>query len=206
MTRRRDVMPDEAKLWRRVAKSTKAYMSLPCLTETGEAPPAVATTIAPTPPAPELPHLVLKRAKVRRALAQPLKAVAVRSALPNALVHTLAEASGHRKVRRGKLDIDARIDLHGMRQIQAQTALAGVIARTRAAGGRCILVVTGKGRPIDPGEDFITPQAGVIRRRLPEWLHGQGIHEHVSGYASAHAKDGGSGAFYVLLKCNKPKL
>jgi DNA-nicking Smr family endonuclease len=87
-----------------------------------------------------------------------------------------------------------------MRQIEAQTALAGVIARTRADQGRCILVVTGKGRPIDPGEDFITPQPGVIRRRLPEWLSGPGIREHVSGFAQASAKDGGSGAFYVLLK------
>jgi DNA-nicking Smr family endonuclease len=112
----------------------------------------------------------------------------------------LADASGHKKVRRGKLDIDARIDLHGMRQAEAQSALVSIITRVRADNGRCLLVVTGKGAPIDPGEDFITPQPGVIRRRLPEWLNGAAIREHVSGFSPAHAKDGGSGAFYVLLK------
>jgi DNA-nicking Smr family endonuclease len=95
--------------------------------------------------------------------------------------------------------------LHGMRQIEAQSALANIIARTRANGGRCVLVVTGKGMPIDPGEDFITPQPGVIRRRLPEWLNGEGCRPHISGYAPAHAKDGGSGAFYVLLKALSSK-
>jgi DNA-nicking Smr family endonuclease len=196
MTKRRDLSLEEAKLWRKVAKSAKAYKALP----------TVEVTFAPVLPAlsqiksePEQPHLALKRARAARAVVR-------RAPLPvQSLIPPVADASGHKKVRRGKLDIDARIDLHGMRQIEAQTALAGIIARTRAKNGRCILVVTGKGRAIDPGEDYITPQPGVIRRRLPEWLNGPGIRDHVSGYASAHPKDGGSGAYYVMLK-PKPKV
>lgn len=197
MSRRRDLSADEAKLWRRVARTTKGYKPLPV--ELAAAAKIVCDPIDQTLAvkiAPEMPHLVLKRAKTGKAASLPIK-------LPAKLIKhrsPVADASGHKKVRRGKLDIDARIDLHGMRQIDAQTALAGIIARTRSLGGRCVLVITGKGRPIDPGEDYITPQAGVIRRRLPEWLHSIGVREHVAGYASAHAKDGGSGAFYVLLK------
>lgn len=199
MARRRDLSPDEAKLWRRVATTTKPYKALPPVS-------AMVPILEPTMPtapiidlssAPELPHLALKRAKAASVLARPSSLVAVVKKPLGALV---ADASGHKKVRRGKLQIDGRIDLHGMRQIEAHAALASMIARTRANNGRCILVVTGKGAPTDPGEDFITPQAGVIRRRLPEWLNGQGIREHVSGFASANAKDGGTGAFYVLLK------
>jgi DNA-nicking Smr family endonuclease len=198
MTRRRDLSPEEAKLWRRVAKTTKAYQELdqiavPALDAT--LPVTKSTTVAP-----ELPHLALKRAKAARTLTRQIKHPIARSVAQA----PVAEASGHKKVRRGKLEIDARIDLHGMRQIDAQAALVAIVARTRSQGGRCILVITGKGRPIDPGEDFITPQPGVIRRRFPEWLNGQGVREHVSGYASAHAKDGGSGAYYVLLKSSKP--
>jgi DNA-nicking Smr family endonuclease len=200
MTRRRDLSPDEAKLWRRVAKTTKPYRALPkadvAIDQDGKVVEVKAVLSAP-----ELPHLALKRAKAARVapnLVAPARKVPIN--LP------VADASGHKKVRRGKLDIDARIDLHGMRQVEAQTALAGIITRTRADNGRCILVVTGKGRPIDPGEDYITPQPGVIKRRLPEWLAGSHIREHVSGYAPANARDGGSGAFYVLLKSKPKKL
>jgi DNA-nicking Smr family endonuclease len=194
MTRRRDLLPDEAKLWRRVAKTTKAYKAMP--TEAPlEQPVIVEAPIKPIHP--PLPHLALKRANALRAVHKPQVALAKTQVLAR-----VADASGHKKVRRGKLEIDARIDLHGMRQIEAHTALASIIARTRANGGRCILVVTGKGSPIDPGEDYITPQPGVIRRRLPDWLDGKDIRQHVSGFASANPKDGGSGAFYVLLKSN----
>jgi DNA-nicking Smr family endonuclease len=152
---------------------------------------------AAKPIAPELPHIALKRAKASR---PPVKSSPT-IALGRKPVETLvADASGHKKVRRGKLVLDARIDLHGMHQLAAHTALAALIVRTRDQNGRCILVVTGKGAPIDPGEDFITPQPGVIRRRLPEWLNGASIREHVAGFAPAHARDGGTGAFYVLLK------
>jgi DNA-nicking Smr family endonuclease len=196
MARDRNLSPDEAKLWRKVAKSTKAYKALPVADEV--LPPPATVTLAALMPAPELPHVALKRAKAARLVPSPARAPVQPKALP-----PIADAGGHKKVRRGKLDIDARIDLHGMRQIEAQTALTGIIARTRDSGGRCLLVVTGKGRPVDPGEDFITPQPGVIRRRLPEWLDSAGIREHVSGFAQANAKDGGSGAFYVLLKAKR---
>jgi DNA-nicking Smr family endonuclease len=191
MARARNLSPDEAKLWRKVARTTKAYKEL-------RAPSVEAPTITPAPKdvAPELPHLALKRAKASRVTASltPKVPAPLRNSAP------LADAGGHKKVRRGKLEIDARIDLHGMRQIEAQAALANIVTRTRDSGGRCILVVTGKGRPVDPGEDYITPQPGVIKRRLPEWLASTDLRAHVSGYAQANAKDGGSGAFYVLLK------
>jgi DNA-nicking Smr family endonuclease len=195
MARRRDLSSDEAKLWQRVAKTTKAYKSL--LPAESKASVLDVSAVAKTPAAPELLHVALKRAKAARL--GPKKAD-LKPAAKKPIGALVADASGHKKVRRGKLEIDGRIDLHGMRQIEAHAALAAKIARTRANHGRCILVVTGKGSPIDPGEDFITPQPGVIRRRLPEWLNGPGMREHVSGFAPASAKDGGTGAFYVLLK------
>jgi DNA-nicking Smr family endonuclease len=206
MARGRDLSPGEAHLWQRVAKTTKPYKALPKIATPVALPPATMADVAlgpivPQQTHPELPHVALRAAKAARAahVARTLAATTLPKPKPKPAI---ADASGHKKVRRGKLAIDARIDLHGMRQLEAQTALMGIIARTRGAGGRCVLVVTGKGRPIDPGEDYITPQAGVIKRRLPEWLHGAGLREHIAGYASASAKDGGTGAYYVLLKSN----
>jgi DNA-nicking Smr family endonuclease len=194
MKRLRDITPDEAKLWRKIARSINAY-KMP-VKKAVEGPPEVPAGEPEQAKAPPMPHLALKRAKAASAV----KPQPTRPATKKPVSAPIADASGHKKVRRGKLDIDARIDLHGMRQIEAHAALAAVIARTRANNGRCILVVTGKGAPVDPGEDYITPQPGVIRRRLPEWLNGAGIREHVSGFAPANPKDGGSGAFYVLLR------
>lgn len=199
MGRRRDLMPDEAKLWLRVARTVRPYGHRKPKLEAEDVPQVT----APVPtviqkPAPELPHLALKRAKAARQVS------VLPTQKPESKAATLvSDASGHKKVRRGKLDIDATIDLHGYRQMDAQTALAGFLVRMRSNGARCVLVVTGKGRAIEIGEDYLTPQPGVIRRRLPEWLSGQGIREHVSGYASAHPRHGGSGAYYVLLKALK---
>ena len=199
MSRRRDLMPDEAKLWHRVARTVRPYGHQKPKLSAEDA----AQATAPVPeiiqkPAPELPHLALKRAKAVRHI--PVPQTPRTEVKPASQV---SDASGHKKVRRGKLDIDGTIDLHGYRQVDAQTALAGFLVRMRSSGARCVLVVTGKGRTIETGEDYLTPQPGVIRRRLPEWLSGNGVREHVSGYASAHPRHGGSGAYYVLLKALK---
>ena len=199
MSRRRDLMPDEAKLWHRVARTVRPYGHRKPKLEAEDVPKVAAPVPAVIQkPAPELPHLALKRAKAARQVS--LSPTPKPESKPATLV---SDASGHKKVRRGKLDIDGTIDLHGYRQMDAQTALAGFLVRMRSSGARCVLVVTGKGRAIEVGEDYWTPQPGVIRRRLPEWVSGQGIREHVSGYASAHPRHGGSGAYYVLLKALK---
>lgn len=199
MSRRRELMPAEARLWHRVARTVRPYghQKAKLAPEGAQDSPAPVQQVAQKP-APELPHLALKRAKAARQSSAPAT-----PRLESGPALLVSDASGHKKVRRGKLEIDATIDLHGYRQVAAQTALAGFVVRMRASGARCVLVVTGKGRAIEAGEDYLTPQPGVIRRRLPEWLGGQGVREHVSGYASAHPRHGGSGAYYVLLKALK---
>jgi DNA-nicking Smr family endonuclease len=197
MSRRRDLKPDEARLWNKVARTTRAYRALtedinqssdPLLTvETSNK----SVVQKPTPP---MPHLALKRPQAKHV---PGRALAMQQ---KPLDHAVADASGHRKIRRGKLDIDGSIDLHGFRQAQAQVELTGFLVRMRLAGARCVLVVTGKGRIAQEGDDYLMPLPGVIRRRLPDWLSGPDIRQHVSGFASAHPKHGGSGAYYVLLK------
>ena len=98
------------------------------------------------------------------------------------------EISGEKRVRRGKLEIDATLDLHGMTQAQARAALGRFVAQQRAKGSRVVIVVTGKGRA---GE-------GALRRLAPDWLREEAA--HVSGYAEAHQRHGGAGALYVRLR------
>ena len=50
-----------------------------------------------------------------------------------------------RQVVRGTRAIDARIDLHGMRQAEAHGALRGFLALAQIRGYAMVLVITGKG-------------------------------------------------------------
>ncbi len=101
------------------------------------------------------------------------------------------------RLRRGKLPVEATIDLHGDTQAVAHRRLGGFLARSQAAGRRCVLVITGKGR-LGRGQEGQEP--GVIRANLPRWLNEAPNRERVLAFAQAQPAHGGAGAFYVLLR------
>lgn len=117
------------------------------------------------------------------------------------------DRSAEKRVRRGKLEIDARIDLHGLTQTQALSALTHFLRMAWAEGYRTVLVITGKGLKARSGESEpweYPEEPGVLRRKLPEWLGSPALRQWVSGYSSSHVRHGGAGAFYVTLRTRKP--
>lgn len=107
------------------------------------------------------------------------------------------------KLRKGKMPIEARLDLHGMTQDQAKAALDGFIQDAAAQGKRCVLVITGKGtgKARSSGmEDWTTSQPGVLKRRVPEWLSSPPLAAAILKTYPARPQDGGEGALYVYLK------
>lgn len=96
------------------------------------------------------------------------------------------------------MPIEGRIDLHGMTQAQAHAALQRFIVASRAMDRRLVLVITGKGW--DPMASRPEHAVGVLRRSVPRWLDTPPLSQHVAAITDAHAKDGGTGALYVLLK------
>lgn len=96
------------------------------------------------------------------------------------------------KVRKGRMGIDGRIDLHGMTQSEAHHALTGFIRRSHAMGRRMVLVITGKGQ-MPRGE-------GVLRSSVPRWLREADIGPLVLSVHQAQPHHGGGGAYYVLLR------
>ncbi len=104
--------------------------------------------------------------------------------------------------RRGALQVDARIDLHGMYQAQAHGALTGFLMRARAAGHTHVLVVTGKGGMGRGGMDFddAFSERGVLRRSVPHWLRAPELRGIVLGFEEAARHHGGAGALYVRLR------
>jgi DNA-nicking Smr family endonuclease len=95
-----------------------------------------------------------------------------------------------KKLRKGRLEIDARIDLHGMSEHAAHDALLRFIKQVRRDDARIVLIITGKGKG---GE-------GVLRRAVPLWFGEAVFKPLVGGWRKAHAAHGGEGALYVRLR------
>lgn len=96
------------------------------------------------------------------------------------------------KLSRGRSEIEARLDLHGMTQSRAHRALTGFLHRAHHDGLTFVLVITGKGRS---GGD-----SGVLRRQVPEWLSLPEFRAFVVGFEEAHIGHGGEGALYVRIR------
>ena len=93
----------------------------------------------------------------------------------------------HRRLFRGDVPINRRLDLHGLTAARAQTRLESFIQQAAFDGCRCVLIITGKG-------------TGILRRHVPGWLKRAPLSPLVLALAEARPGDGGSGAFYVLLR------
>ncbi|MDN2566412.1 Smr/MutS family protein, partial [Aquibium sp. A9E412] len=96
------------------------------------------------------------------------------------------------KLARGRVPLEARVDLHGMTQAEAHGLLLSFLRRAHAGGLRHVLVITGKGSA--PGD------SGVLRRAVPQWLATTPFRPLVSGVSEAGRRHGGGGALYVRLR------
>jgi DNA-nicking Smr family endonuclease len=95
---------------------------------------------------------------------------------------------------RGRKEIDARLDLHGMTQMRAHRALFGFLQRAHHEGLTFVLVITGKGKIGAESE------RGVLRRQVPQWLGLPEFRALVVGFEEAHIGHGGEGALYVRVR------
>jgi DNA-nicking Smr family endonuclease len=185
MTRKRqsqetDPPHDDAALWRHVASTAK---------------PLPKTAVAPASPAPVVARPAPPKARLKP-LPRPQPVAIVAKAAPP--TGGIDKRTGNR-LRRGEMQIEARLDLHGMTAKEAHRAARDFLVRAHAAGLRCVLVVTGKGQPRDTG-GIMTPARGVLRAEFPRWLGQAGLREIIVSSTPATPRDGGDGAFYVLLR------
>jgi DNA-nicking Smr family endonuclease len=126
---------------------------------------------------------------------------------PQTLKHAVAMAPLERKLRtalkRGTRQVDAKMDLHGMRQDEAHATLIGFVRRSSDRGASLVLVVTGKGSgKVRAGSlnDPLGDERGVLRRLVPHWLRLPELRHLVIGFEEAHPNHGGAGALYVRLR------
>ncbi|MGY3619760.1 Smr/MutS family protein [Bradyrhizobium sp. USDA 10063] len=99
------------------------------------------------------------------------------------------------QLSRGRKEIDARLDLHGMTQTRAHRMLFAFLQRAHSDGLTFVLVITGKGKA--GGADS---ERGVLRRQVPQWLSLPEFRALVVGFEEAHIGHGGEGALYVRVR------
>jgi DNA-nicking Smr family endonuclease len=104
------------------------------------------------------------------------------------------------KLRKGKVPIEARFDLHGMTREIAHEALEKFIIQSSQSGLRHVLVITGKGKSKSTSDEWLSVGRGVLKENVPYWLEGIVLRPYILKYMHAQPKDGGNGALYVYLK------
>ena len=187
---KRKLTPEEMALWRSVADKTERL-----LPEKPKEPVLPEKTFVPVVKQPLPPF---------RRPTKPQK-TAVTLDLADQLTSRLAAApvrmdqKAFKRMKRGKMAPEGRIDLHGMTLDRAHPALTRFILGAAGSGKRLVLVITGKGRDRDDG-DPIPTRKGVLRHQLPHWLTTPPLVHHVIQFTPAHISHGGEGAFYVYLK------
>jgi len=175
MRRKRGLSEEERKLWESVARQVKPLRASPRLARlhlVEAETPALAPAVAPRSPSP------------------------VKISPPKPQAPPLAPLGRRERAQlsRGKKEIDARIDLHGMTQTRAHRALLGFLQRAHHEGFTFVLVITGKGKIGAESE------RGVLRRQVPQWLALPEFRALVVGFEEAHIGHGGEGALYVRVR------
>jgi DNA-nicking Smr family endonuclease len=183
MTRRRSLSDDERALWETVTRAIAPLRRRKAKIKATEQAEPIA---APLPPAKQ-PRKTVKAAPpppapIQRPAPPPLAPLGRRM---------------RQKLGRGSEPIDARIDLHGMTQVDAHVALAHFLRRAQHDGARVVLVITGKGARL--GADTYS-ERGVLKRQVPLWLESAELRPLVIGFESAGAGHGGAGALYVRVR------
>ena len=177
--RRRDLSEEERTLWENVARLTKPLRKKHRAAKPETASPAGEASVAASPAT--LPK-------------SPPPASLPRAAKP--AVPPLAPLGRRERsqLSRGRKEIEARLDLHGMTQTRAHHALSDFLQRAHGDGLTFVLVITGKGRMGAESE------RGVLRRQVPQWLSQPEFRALVVGFEEAHIGHGGEGALYVRIR------
>jgi DNA-nicking Smr family endonuclease len=185
----RSVTPEEADLWDRLTRSIEPTRAKPRVgRQSASEQPAPRGTAPPPKPEP----------KVLRT--KPAPPPPARQPAPLADFDRRAA----RQVASGKVSIDARIDLHGLRLREARGDLRAFLVAAQARGARTVLVITGKGEVSSERDNLAsalgTPQRGVLRRAVPQWLEEPDLRSVILGFTTAGTRHGGDGALYVHLR------
>jgi DNA-nicking Smr family endonuclease len=177
--RKRTLSEEEHALWETVARQTKPLRTKRRIAASQAASPKAEVNVA------------------AKAVVHPKPATPVAAPPPKKPIVPPLAPLGRRErsqLSKGKKEIEARLDLHGMTQARAHRALSGFLHRAHGDGLTFVLVITGKGKV------GVESERGVLRRQVPQWLSQPEFRNLVVGFEEAHIGHGGAGALYVRIR------
>ena len=111
----------------------------------------------------------------------------------------------NKELKKGKINIDRRLDLHGYTLIEAYEKFKTEVKKMYKAKKRCILVITGKGLNSKNNNTNEKPKLfhGKIKNSIISWINEEELKKHILTYQDAGFEYGGDGAIFVYLRKNK---
>ncbi len=112
----------------------------------------------------------------------------------------------NKELKRGKVKIDRRIDLHGHGLVEAYEKFISEVKKNYNNNKRCLLIITGKGvhKKIDSEQDT-SPKLfyGKIKNSIINWINEDDLKKYILTYQDAGFEHGGDGALFVYLRKKK---
>ncbi len=191
--RKRPLSDDDRQLWQRLTERVDPLHPEQKTPAPAIFPPKKTTRKTEPPPPPIKPFRIGEKTQTTAPKQVPAVDEAASRVSPN------MDKRNFQRLLKGRMEIDATLDLHGMTAEQARQQLVLSLHQAHARGARLILVITGKGKRTHIDE-FNRPRSGVLRESLPDWLRSGTLSGIVLQVTQAHPKHGGKGAFYVYLR------
>ena len=111
----------------------------------------------------------------------------------------------NKKLRKGKILINKKIDFHGYSLEEAKELFLSTIINCFIKNYRCILFITGKGlnKKITNTPRDNKLYYGKIRNEFLNWVSLKEVQSKILNVQQANSEHGGDGAFFVYLRKNK---
>ena len=116
---------------------------------------------------------------------------------PEALPPGLTTAGLLKRCRKGLVEPEITLDLHGMKQAEAKTFLHRKLQEAHRNAKRVVLVITGRG--------LHSKGRAILRDQVPVWLRNEN-NDYVEGFEKAPRAMGGEGALLVIIRRGAPSI
>jgi len=121
-------------------------------------------------------------------------------------IFQIESVSVEKKIKKGKVLINKKIDFHGYSVNQARKKFLNEIEGCFYSNKRCILFITGKGlKKASLMEEPLNTKLfhGKIRENFLKWVYEKDVSTKILSVIPAGISYGGDGAFFVYLRKNK---
>ena len=152
---------------------------------------------------------VLKKKQTKKKEAEIIKKID--SFKGNAVQNTPFSFKGtplNKKLKKGKIPIDKKIDFHGMAVFEAEILFSETVINCYENNYRSLLFVTGKGvlKKNNENSDQVKLYYGKIRGAFFSWVKKNELQKYILAVEQASIEYGADGAFFVYLRKNKLKF